>query len=295
MWPEVAYQSPEVRIDAGHRLLVAEQQRLVAGEELRLRACSGCVSGVDADGRHEVERLGDPVGQFAGSARPAGCRRRSRASSGGRCRGRRSRRWRRRAAGSASRPTGGRPDQPLRIGHAGLGRELDAVDDVAAIGRQRRRRRCVSMSAPSAAWRTGRRCGPPSPPACRRRRSAPPPSAGTARKMSRMLSARMLGEALGAVAALQQEGLAVGDLGQQRLFSLRASPAKTSGGNPASCASTAFKLIAIRIGRHLLDRLVPPARRCPTLAHDSPLTPARPFAGGHRNLDLLDLGQKRAL
>ena len=50
------------------------------------------------------------------------------------------------------------------------------------------------------------------------------------RKKSRMLSAPMLGEALGAVAALEQEGLAGGDAAQALVFSLRASPAKTSGG-----------------------------------------------------------------
>ena len=67
--------------------------------------------------------------------------------------------------------------QPLRIGRARLGRELDAVDVVAAIGRQRHAVVRLGRRT-SAAWRTGRRCGRPSPPASRRRRSAPPPSAG---------------------------------------------------------------------------------------------------------------------
>ena len=35
MWPEVAYQSPEVN-DAGHRLFIAEQKGLMAGEEIGL-------------------------------------------------------------------------------------------------------------------------------------------------------------------------------------------------------------------------------------------------------------------
>ncbi len=47
----------------------------------------------------------------------------------------------------------------------------------------------------------------------------------------------VLGEALGAIAALEQESLAGRDLGQ-RCFRLRASPAKTSGGKVASCFST---------------------------------------------------------
>ena len=51
------------RIDAGHRLLVAEQQRLVAGVEIG-RAQLGMRLRVDADGAHEVERLGDAVGEL---------------------------------------------------------------------------------------------------------------------------------------------------------------------------------------------------------------------------------------
>ena len=117
------------------------------------------------------------LGDLVGSARPAGCRRRSPGSSGGCCAGRHSRpgegaqqvqRRRRLAVGL---------DQPLRVGLARFRRELHAVDDVAAIGRQGD---AVWSRCPrSAAWRTGRPCGPPSPPACRRRRSAPPPSAGS--------------------------------------------------------------------------------------------------------------------
>ena len=82
-----------------------------------------------------------------------------------------------------------------------------------------------------------------------------------------MLSARMLGEALGAVAALQQERLALGDLAPAGFFSLRASPANTSGGKPASCFSTDFELRLVRIIRHLHDREIPPAVRCPVRRH----------------------------
>jgi hypothetical protein len=51
------------RIDAGHRLLEAEQQRLVRGVEIRgphLRVRLG----INAAGAHEVEGLGDAVRQF---------------------------------------------------------------------------------------------------------------------------------------------------------------------------------------------------------------------------------------
>ncbi len=46
-------------IDARHRLLVREQQRLVARVEIR-DPHFGMRLGIDAAGAHEVERLGDP-------------------------------------------------------------------------------------------------------------------------------------------------------------------------------------------------------------------------------------------
>ena len=51
------------RIDAGHRLLVAEQQRLVAGVEIG-RAQLGMAFRIEPAGAHEVERLGDAVGEL---------------------------------------------------------------------------------------------------------------------------------------------------------------------------------------------------------------------------------------
>ena len=79
-------------------------------------------------------------------------------------------------------------DLPARIGNARFRRELDVVDDVAAIARQFDAV-AASRSATSAAWRTGRRCGRPSPPA------TPPAKVSTTaicrntRKKSRMLLA----------------------------------------------------------------------------------------------------------
>ena len=50
------------RIDAGHGLLIAEQQRLVAGEEIgRAQLRRGV--GIDAAGAHEAHGLGDAVGE----------------------------------------------------------------------------------------------------------------------------------------------------------------------------------------------------------------------------------------
>ena len=51
------------RIDAGQRLLVAEQQRFVAGIEIG-GAQFGMAFEVEAAGLHEAERLRDAVGQF---------------------------------------------------------------------------------------------------------------------------------------------------------------------------------------------------------------------------------------
>ena len=63
-WAEVSYQRPEVEIDARHRLLEAEQQRLVRGVERGpLDLGRGRVG--HAAGLHEGQRLGDPVGHIA--------------------------------------------------------------------------------------------------------------------------------------------------------------------------------------------------------------------------------------
>ena len=151
------------------------------------------------------------------------------------------------------------------IGRARLGRELDAVDDVAAIARQRRRRP-ASRSAPSAAWRTGRPCGPPSPPACRRRRSAPPPSAGAR------------GRCRGSLSAWNSAKLSA----QSPPCSRKALPAATSASCSFRCARLAGKdqrreapqplfgrreLGLVGIFRRLGDRLTAPALRHPFGTH----------------------------
>ena len=68
----VSYQSPVRRILPRQRLLVGQQQRLVAGVEagaLELRHGLG----IDPAGFHEVERLADPVGDVLDTSRPRGC------------------------------------------------------------------------------------------------------------------------------------------------------------------------------------------------------------------------------
>ena len=159
-------------------------------------------------------------------------------------------------------------DLAARIGHARLRREVDVVDDVAAVARQLDAVDGLGRRT-SAAWRTGRRCGRPSPPA-----SAPAKVSTTAicrktRKKSRMLSARMLGEALGAIAALEQEGLAGRDLGERAASACAPRLQKPAAESRRAAASTAVKRLEVRIGRHLLDRLVSPAIGRPPLAHDT--------------------------
>ncbi len=166
--PEVAYQSPEVEIDAGEGLLVAEQQRLVAGVEAR-GAKLRRVVGIQPAGAHEAQSLGDMLGQLLVAVPGRAVLDEPEvplmhmleigvAALG---------------EGPQQVERGGR----LAVGHqhaVGVGRarrfsELGAVDDVAAIARQLLAV-SASRSRSSAAWRTGRRCGRASPPASRRHR-----------------------------------------------------------------------------------------------------------------------------
>ena len=136
--------------------LVVEQQRLVAGVELdraeRLE--------VDAAGRHERQRPVDVAGQQLVARRWRRCATKPWFQA---CTWRRSAKppWvkaRTRFSVAADRVVD--PQQPLRVGRArGLG-ELEVVDRVAAVGRQRHAvaglgRRCC------AAWRTARPSGRP--------------------------------------------------------------------------------------------------------------------------------------
>jgi hypothetical protein len=84
----------------------------------------------------------------------------------------------------------------------------------------------------------------------------------------------MLGEALRAVTALEQEGLTCGNLRQGALqFSGLAG--KNERREPGQLLLDLPKRILIRIDGHLLDLLVSPAVRRPTLAHYSLPSPPR--------------------
>ena len=72
----------------------------------------------------------------------------------------------------------------------------------------------------------------------------------------------VLGKALGAVAALQQEGLAARDVGQARLEFARLA-GKDQRRERRELRLGRGQRRRIRIGRHLRDRLVAPALRGP--------------------------------
>ena len=125
--------------------------------------------------------------------------------------------------------------QALRVGHArGLG-ELDAVDDVAAIARQL----LAVLDLGRGRARLGELAGDASD--LHHRRAA---GIGEhdrhlqehAEEIADGVGA-MLGEALGAIAALQQKASPAATRASFA-FSSRASPANTSGGKVASCCST---------------------------------------------------------
>ena len=63
------------------------------------------------------------------------------------------------------------------------------------------------------------------------------------------------------------------------LIRLRASPANTSGGKVASCASTSASACSVRVFGTLQDRLLAPALRRPTFGHQVALHDANPKYG----------------
>ncbi len=242
-------------IDARHRLLVVEQQRFVAGVEIggaQLR--HGFRR--DAARFHEFERFGNSRGQalilFAGrracdeAQHPtvhivqigitAGC---ERAHQIERRRGLRI-----------------RLHHALRIGHARFCGEFRAVDDVAAIGRQRHaiarfvvfRARLCEL-ARDAADLHHRHTGGEG----QHHRHLQQHAEGVAD-----IVGVEFGEAFGAIAALQQESLALGDLGQRRhqIARLAREHQRRMG---LQALFDGGQRRRIRVFRHLTDRLRTPA------------------------------------
>ena len=163
-----------------------------------------------------------------------------------------------------------------RIGLARLRRELDVVDDVAAIGRQRdaidrldvRRARLGELAGDAADLhdRRGRGEG-------HHHRHLQEDAEEIADVVG-----RMLGEALGAIAALQQERLARHGLAERALELARLA-GEHQRGIAGELALDLAERGRVGIDRRLLDRLAPPAFRTPTNLRHDPTPRPRPARG----------------
>ncbi len=220
--------------------------------------------GVEPDGAHESQRLGDMVGQLLVARRlRAILDEAEHPAMGvleiGVAAGRK----------SAQKVEGRRRlavahQLPPWIGLARFGRRVDVIDDVAAVGRQlhaidgfgRRRARLGELPGDAADLD-------------HRHRGAEGHDHGHLQEDAEEVAdiiGGMLGEALGAIAPLQQEGLAGADLGQ-RLLQL----ARLAGEHQRRKSSDLFFDIGqgrlVRIDGNLQDRLGPPALGRPTFHH----------------------------
>ena len=202
------------RIEPRHRLLVAEQQRLVRGVEVG-RAQFGMGLGVEPDGAHEAERLGDAVGDalialglravLDEAEHPAVRVLEIGVAAGGE--GAQEVQRRRRLAVGL--------ELPARVRLARFRREVDVVDDVAAIARQRdavdrldvRGARLGELTGDAADLDDRRGRG---------ERHHHRHLQEDAEEVADVVG-RMLAEALGAIAALQQEGFARRRVAQRAL------------------------------------------------------------------------------
>lgn len=250
-------------IDARERLLVTEQQSFVAGEEIRFTQARMVFSG-DADRLHEIHRLGDPVGELA----VALCLRAVLDETehplmdvleiGVTAHGKGAQQVERRRGLAIGH------DLTFRIGHACLLRELYAVDDVAAVARQRH----IALLLDARRARLGELAGNAAHLDDRLLRTEGQDD-GHLQEGAEEISDRigaMLGEALGAVAPLQQEAAPLGNVGKRAL-----ETARLSGEDKwRILGKTRFHAIEhceVRIVRHLLNGFLPPAVRSPSLCH----------------------------
>ena len=230
----------------------------------------------DADGLHEVHRLGDPVGkqpvalglrrildetehplvhvvEIGIAALGEGAQQVER---------------RRRL------PVG--HDLPLGVRHARLFGELYAVDDVAAVARQLH----VALPLDAGRARLGELAGDAAD-LDDRQLGAERQDDGHLQEGAEEIAdvvGAVLGEALGAVAALQEEAVALGDHRQPAL-----QPARLAGEDQRRKARQPLlgdrERVLVRIVRHLHDRLLPPAVRCPVLCHHASTCRSRRLRG----------------
>ena len=251
-------------IDAREGLLVAEQQRLVAGVEIG-GAQLGMAFKVEAAGAHEVQRVGNAIRQFLVTARLRGILQETEhplmhaaeiGEAAGSERAQQIQRRRRLPIGH---------QLALRIGRARFRREGDVVDDVAAIARQldavelfhRRRARLGELSGNAPDLHHRQRAG-----IGQHHRHLQQ----HAEEVADVVGA-MLGEALGAVAALQQERLAFGDA-PKRFFQVARLTCKNQRRKRGKLRLDIGQGFRVRIIRYLQHRLGAPAVGCPPLGHD---------------------------
>ena len=252
------------RIHARKGLLVAEQQRLVAGVEIggaQLRVAFQ----IEPAGAHEVQRFRNAVGQFLVAPRLRGILEEAQhplmhaaeigKAAGGECAQQVQRRGR--------LPVG--HQLALRIGGARRRRERDVVDDVAAVARQ--------LDAIDLFGRRGARFGElPGDAADLHHRHR----AGVgqhhrhlqqhAEEVADVVGA-VLGETLGAVAALKQEGLAGRNPGE-RLLEVAGFPCKNQWRKRRKLRLDIRQRLGVWIVGDLQYRPGPPAVGGPPLGHD---------------------------
>ncbi len=251
-------------IDAGEGLLVAEQQRLVAGVEIggaQLRVAFQ----IEPAGAHEIQRVGDAVGQFLVTPRLRRILQEAEhplmhAAEIGKA-----------AGGEGAQQVQGRRrlavghQLALRIGDARLRGEGDVVDDVAAVARQRdvadflhrRGARFGELSGDAADLHDRHRAGIGQDHRHLQQH---------AEEIADVVGA-VLGKTLGAVAALQQEGLALGDA-RQLLLQVAGLAGKHQRRKRRQLRLDIGQCLGIGIVGDLQAWLGAPAIGCPPLGHD---------------------------
>src|SRR6516225_7361813 len=265
-----------------HRLLVAQQERLMAGVEIGALEL-GMALEIEPAGLHEVERLRYAVGELLVMVRL------------------------RRVLDKAERPLadigqigvaavhegaqqierGSRMpvglDLPDRVGPARFFVELGAVDDVATVARQlypvpllgwgRARLGELAGDAPNLHHR---QCGAIG----KHNRHLQEDAQEVADIVGADVIGAGLGEALGTVAALEQETLAQRDAAERR-FEVARLAGKHQRREGRNLPLHGVKRRPVRVLRHLQDRLPAPTLARPTLGHHRPPTLRHaPLRGG---------------
>ncbi len=259
----MAYQSPEVEIDAGQRLFVTEQQGLVAGEEIGF-AQARIVLRADADRLHEVHCLGDTIRKLAVTVRLRAVLDETEhplvnvfkvGVTAHRESAQQVERRRRLTIGV---------ELALRVRNARGLVEFDAVDDVTTVGRQRHAIKHFHVGR----TRLGELAGNTADLHDRQLRAIGQHDSHlqeSAEEVADIVRA-MLEEAFGAIAALQQEGVAFGHIGEL-LFQTAGFTGKNERRIGRKRGFRCRKRCRVRIFGNLLDWLLPPATGGPILCH----------------------------